>query len=175
MDPDKKLVLIVDDEEDIRMFLSMVLEDAGFRVETAKSVDDALNKMNDEAPDCISLDMVMPGKSGIVLFHEVHKRKEWSHIPVIFVTGHAKDPKVKKDMDAASVLADSTLSGPTTYLDKPVTAEKYVRAIAKAMKVEIASSGREEDPAAMKSKLKNMLDDADPETLKKALELLKKQ
>ncbi|OYV93112.1 MAG: hypothetical protein B7Z68_09010 [Acidobacteria bacterium 21-70-11] len=62
---------MVDDEEDVITFLTMVLEDAGFQTESAHSVDEALEKVKVSPPDCISLDMVMPGKSGIVLFHEL--------------------------------------------------------------------------------------------------------
>lgn len=167
-----KRVLVVDDEEDVAYFLSTALQDAGFEVETASSVDEAVEKIRANPPDCISLDMVMPGKSGVVLFHELHKNPRWARIPVLFVTGHARDEKVRKDLDAAASLAESTLSGPATYLEKPVTAAKFVKAVAAAMHLDLPEAGT--PPAISESdELQELLKSADPETLKEVLRLLK--
>jgi CheY-like chemotaxis protein len=164
----------VDDEEDVITFLSMALEDAGFEVDSARSVDEALEKVRTAPPDCISLDMVMPGKSGIVLFHALHKNPSWSRIPVLFVTGHAKDEKVKSDLDAAASLAQSTMSGPATYLEKPVTAEKFVLAVATAVGVELPEGGEGEPSAVdMRGEVERLARTADPEALAQALRLLK--
>jgi CheY-like chemotaxis protein len=173
--PREKKILVVDDEEDVSFFLSTALQDAGFRTETAASVDEALERLQASLPDCVSLDMVMPGKSGIVLFHEMRRNERWRKIPVLFVTGHAKEEGVKKALDAAAALADSTLSGPATYLDKPVTAEKFVKAIADILHVEVGpeervpSSSEEE----MRAEAKRLLESADSEALREALRLLK--
>jgi len=172
--PSDKLVLVVDDEEDVVTFLSMALEDAGFLTDSARSADEAMERIRAKTPDCISLDMVMPGKSGIILFHELHKNPAWSKIPVLFVTGHAKDERVKRDMDAAASLADSTLSGPATYLEKPVTAEKYVQAVAAALGVDLPQSeGSPTSDGEMRGELEQLIRTADPEALKEALRLLK--
>ncbi|MEW5764724.1 MAG: response regulator [Acidobacteriota bacterium] len=170
-----KRVLVVDDEEDVVYFLCTALEDAGFQTDSASSVDEALRKIAEAPPDAISLDMVMPGKSGIVLFHELHRHPEWRKIPVLFVTGHAKDERVKKDLDAASALAASTLSGPATYLDKPVTAEKFIQAVAGILKVDLptrAPAGRT-DAEDLRRQVKGLLEGADEEALREALRLLK--
>jgi len=175
-EPKDKKILVVDDEEDVSFFLRTALEDAGFQVETAASVDEALAKIQSAAPDCISLDMMMPGKSGIVLFHELHKNPEWRKIPVLFVTGHAKDEKVKKDLDAAASLAQSTLSGPACYLEKPVTAEKYVAAVAAAVRVELAATGQPlSSEEALRQEVMERLKRAGAETLEEALRLLNKR
>ena len=173
--PQEMKILVVDDEEDVTFFLSTALQDAGFRADTAASVDEALEKLKASPPDCVSLDMVMPGKSGIVLFHEMHRHPEWKKIPVLFVTGHAKDEGVKKALDAASALADSTLSGPATYLDKPVTAEKFVRAIADILRVDLGPAAKSPERSAeeMREEAKTLLESADPEALQEALRLLK--
>ncbi len=172
--PSERRVLVVDDEEDVITFLTMALEDAGFQTDSARSVDEALDKVKVSPPDCISLDMVMPGKSGIVLFHELHKNPAWARIPVLFVTGHAKDERVKGDLDAAASLAQSTMSGPATYLEKPVTAEKFVRAVAAAAGVELPEGGEgEPSPVDLRSEVERLARTADPEALAEALRLLK--
>ena len=167
-----KRVLVVDDEEDVVFFLATALQDAGFQVETASSVDEAMGKIGANPPDCISLDMVMPGKSGVVLFHELHKNPLWSKIPVLFVTGHARDEEVRRDLNAAASLAESTMSGPTTYLDKPVTAAKFVKAVAAAMRVDLPEASS--PPVnSERDELQELIKSADPEALKEALRVLK--
>src|SRR5664280_1502579 len=164
--PSERRVLVVDDEEDVITFLTMALEDAGFQTDSARSVDEALDKVRVSPPDCISLDIVM--------FHELHKNPVWSRIPVLFVTGHAKDERVKGDLDAAASLAQSTMSGPATYLEKPVTAESFVRAVAAAAGVELPE-GEEGVPSPMdlRSEVERLARTADPEALAQALHLLK--
>ncbi len=173
--PQDKKVLVVDDEEDVVFFLCTALEDAGFRADGAFSVDEALAKVKASPPDCISLDMVMPGKSGIILFHELRRRPEWSKIPVLFVTAHAREETVRRELDAAAALATRALSGPATYLEKPVTAELFVDAVASALHVELEPEG--ENPEASESSLREEIHDllrgADAEALRKALRVLR--
>jgi CheY-like chemotaxis protein len=174
--PQDKRVLVVDDEEDVVVFLSTALEDAGFQVDQAFSVDEALRKIRAAFPDCITLDMVMPGKSGIVLFHELRRNPAWSRIPVLFVTGHAREEAVRRDLDAAATLTGSTLSGPATYLEKPVTAEKFVEAVAAALHVQLESEPDAGGPAVegARQEAQALLRDADSSLLAQVLKLLKK-
>jgi CheY-like chemotaxis protein len=169
----RKKVLVVDDEEDVAFFLKTALEDAGFRVETAASVDEALEKVKADPPDCVSLDMIMPGKTGIVLFHEMHKNPAWAKIPVLFVTAHAREEKVRREMDAAAALAQSTLSGPATYLEKPVTAARFVESVAKALNVDLGPPRWDSSPEEnLRKEVLDRVKDADTATLEEALRLL---
>ena len=59
-----KTVLIVDDEPNIRGFLRMVLEDEGYRVETAGDGREALDKLRRNPPDAVLLDLMMPVVDG---------------------------------------------------------------------------------------------------------------
>ncbi len=173
--PGEKKVLVVDDDPDIVYYLSAALEDAGFRVEVAFSVDEALERVKAGRPDFVSLDLVMPKKSGIVLFHELRRHPAWHRIPVLFVTGKASEEPIRRDLDAA--LAESSMSGPSTYLEKPVTAVKYVRAVAAILQVELPEGEAAAAPASpgdVRSELKTLIDGADPDALRQALELLKK-
>jgi CheY-like chemotaxis protein len=171
----EKRVLVVDDEEDVVFFLRTALEDAGFLVDGAGSVDEALAKIKASPPDCISLDMVMPGKSGIVLFHELRRNPPWSKIPVLFVTAHAKEETVRRNLDAAATLAERTLSGPATYLEKPVTAEVFVGAVAAVLHVELEPEGEiaEAVESSLREEIHGLLRGADAEALRKALKVLR--
>ena len=170
VDTGKKTILVVDDEEDVRKFLSVALVEAGFNVVTANDGLEALAKVKEANPDLISLDLVMPKHSGAKFYHNLQKDKSWSKIPIIIVTGHARDDLGKAD------LKDLTMSGPGIYLEKPVKPTNYIAAIKKLLDMDTSA---EEAVAAEKieleSEVKNLVDDADAETLKKIKELLKKK
>ena len=170
--PEDFTVLVVDDEDDIRRFLSVALEDAGFEVITAENGKEALEKVKANRPDFISLDLVMPGGSGIAFLHELRRNKDWIHIPVMVVTGHARDELGKVDLDNA--LEGKLLSGPGMYLEKPVTPQKYVGAVMKSLGMEPAEPpepSAEELSAEVKEALKGM----PPHKLQEVLALLKQK
>ncbi len=170
--PEEVRVLVVDDEPDIRDFLASVLEDAGMAVETAKNGNVALDRIRDRIPDLISLDLVMPEKSGIRLIHELRKNPEWSRIPVVIVTGHARDAAIKKDLH--EILAESTMSGPSSFLEKPVTAKGYLENICRILEVAVPELELRPDPAtSLRQEAEELLAGADQETLEAILAKLK--
>lgn len=174
--PSKKTVLVVDDEKNIRLFLKTVLEKAGFNVETAADGVEALEKVRAHPPDVISLDLVMPKKSGAKFLFEIRKDKDLQHIPVVLVTAHAKDALGKEDFDA--IMSGESIRKPETYLTKPVKAETYLTNITRAlemkhMKTLVSAGLTESSPKQLKDEIKELVDEADPEMLKEALNLLK--
>jgi CheY-like chemotaxis protein len=170
--PEDTTVLVVDDEPDVVTYLSSVLEDAGIRVRTAHDGEEALDILRSHEVDLISMDLVMPRKSGIRLLVELRKNKAWSRIPVIFVTGHAHDPGVRRDVSEA--LADSTMSGPSMYLEKPVTPASYLGHVAKVLRIPAPQAKERPDLSeVLRRKAKTMLEDADPATLEAVIDRLK--
>jgi CheY-like chemotaxis protein len=168
--PEEVTVLVVDDEPDVVVYLSSVLEDAGMNVLTAYDGDEALEILKENHVDLISLDLVMPRRSGIRLWTEIRKTKEWSRTPVIFVTGHAKDPGVKQDI--AKAMEDSTMVGPSMYLEKPVTPKSYLNHICKVLGVTLPETA--ESPDDLRRRAMEMLENADTGTLEKVLDDLKR-
>lgn len=166
---EKYTILVVDDEADVRKFLKMALEDAGFKVETAADGFEALAKVKAKKPDLISLDLVMPKKSGAMFYHDLQKNREWSKIPVLIVTGHAKDDLGKADLE------ELTMSGPGVYLEKPVKPRNFVAAVEKLLGMEPSESAKEATANDLKGQLSELMDKADPETLKKMIEAAKKK
>ncbi|MBT8393003.1 MAG: response regulator [Ignavibacteria bacterium] len=164
---DKKRILVVDDEADVRNFLNAALLEAGFEVIVAEDGDKAIEEVKKQSPDLISLDLVMPKKSGAKFYRELNKNKEWSRIPVIIVTGHARDDLGKAD------LKELTMSGPGIYLEKPVKPHNYIAAIKKTLNMETTDDEKEKaELVELQSNLKNLIDSSDPKTLKKLKELL---
>ena len=105
-----KTVLVVDDEPDVRDYLSQILTDAGFAVRTAADGSEALDMIRADPPDFISLDLVMPKKSGHKLLYELRKDRELSRIPVLIVTAHARDELGQGDLE--DIVDSRVISGP---------------------------------------------------------------
>ncbi|GAB4434486.1 MAG: response regulator [bacterium] len=82
----KHKILVVDDEENIRLLYKLDLEDEGYEVEVAESGEAALEKLKSFSPDVITLDIKMPGMSGIETLHEIKTRFADRNIPVILCT-----------------------------------------------------------------------------------------
>jgi len=174
-DPSEKTILIVDDEPDVVFFLQTALEDAGFNVVTARNGEEALERVKEQTPDFISCDLVMPKKSGIKFLYELRRNKQWSRIPVMIVTAHARDELGSKDL--REILDGKTISGPHTYLEKPVRAEGFVGIVKKELGIEDDATPEvaplDTDPQRLKEQVMDMLDGADAESLKRIADLLK--
>jgi CheY-like chemotaxis protein len=165
-----KKILVVDDEPDVRAYLKSALEDHGFKVETASDGFEALDNIKNNIPDLISLDLVMPRHSGIKLYHDLQKNNLWSKIPVLIVTGHAKDDLGKADFDSMM------MQGVGVYLEKPVKPDNYVLQVCNLLKIEPPASlshQEEENLDDLKDRLTKSLAGADTEALKRALDALK--
>ena len=169
--PEDKTILVVDDEPDVLTYLTMVLQDAGFNVMSAQDGNEALEKVKEKKPDFISLDLVMPHKSGIRFYHELRKNKEWSNIPVVIVTAHAHDELGKGDLE--EILQGKTFSGRQVYLEKPVKPADFVRMVKREVGIPVEEP-TEEHTSTTREEINALLDQADPAVLEKIARELKK-
>lgn len=169
--PEEKTILVVDDEADVRDYLSTVLEDAGFKVITAADGNQALEKLKEQIPDFISLDLVMPNKSGMRFLREMRRTKAWANIPFVIVTAHAHDELGREDLN--DILSNMTVSGPNVYLEKPVAPEHYVRLICERLGVELEQSAEEIEIDDLRRELASLIKSATPGQLKAAIRALK--
>jgi CheY-like chemotaxis protein len=165
-----RTVLVVDDEPDVRDYLSQILRDAGFNVRTARDGGEALEMIRADPPDFVSLDLVMPRKSGHKLLYELRKDRELSQIPVLIVTAHARDELGKGDLE--DIVDSRVISGPGVYLEKPVKPLDYVRCVQRALGVE--ETPEDEDRVGLQEEVKRRLSGAEPHALRRALEALKR-
>jgi len=79
-------ILVVDDEEDVRSLLGIMLEKRHFNVDQAANGKEALIKANSVAPDLILLDIHMPGMDGFQVYRRLKELENTKNIPVIFCT-----------------------------------------------------------------------------------------
>jgi CheY-like chemotaxis protein len=169
--PSEKTLLIVDDEPDVRNFLAACAEDAGFKVVTAVDGEDALAKVQSVNPDLMTLDMVMPKKSGLKVLKELRGMQKYAELPVIVITAHAGDELGSEDIKKIY----TTFSGgsaPKVTLEKPITPDKLIRAIAEILGVDLGAPGEKTKTSAPTHDIASMLAGADFETLAKVRELL---
>lgn len=82
----KKKVLVVDDEDNIRFLYKEELTDEGYDVTLAASADDAWEKINQQTPDLITLDIKMPGMNGMDFLKKL--MDEGKDIPVVICSAY---------------------------------------------------------------------------------------
>jgi CheY-like chemotaxis protein len=111
--PDKKTILIIDDEPDTLTYFSNLLQDNGYDTVTAENGDEGLKKVRDAKPDLITLDITMPETSGVRCYRELREREEWKSIPVIMITGISEDFR-------GFISSRKQVPPPDGYLPKPV-------------------------------------------------------
>jgi two-component system phosphate regulon response regulator PhoB len=84
-------ILIVDDEKDIRELLSFQLQQHGFITVTATNGEDALEKIEEKAPDLIILDLMMPKMDGAEVCRALKREEKTRRIPIIILTAKGEE------------------------------------------------------------------------------------
>lgn len=81
-------ILLIDDDPDIRTVMGMVLKKEGYEVDTASRREEALEKLSNEKPSVILLDVLLSGADGRELCREIKADETMRHIPIIMFSGH---------------------------------------------------------------------------------------
>jgi two-component system KDP operon response regulator KdpE len=92
-------VLVVDDEPQIVRGLRVVLRNAGFRVDSAATKEEALDALSHRPPDAVLLDLVLPDGSGVDICRQV---REWSHVPIVVVSAVGDEREKVRALDAGA-------------------------------------------------------------------------
>ncbi|HEY8725965.1 MAG TPA: response regulator [Gaiellaceae bacterium] len=99
-DRTEPLVLVADDEEDIRALVAFRLERAGYEVITAADGAEALTLATTRLPDLVVLDMMMPKATGLEVTRSLRGQDETKDIPVILLTARAQEADVARGFEA---------------------------------------------------------------------------
>ena len=127
-----KKILIVDDDEDVILFLSTVLQDRGYEAIHAMDGKRGLEVAKAESPALILLDLMMPQKSGISLLADLKKDSKLKKIPVIMITGVSGETGIDLELffrKGDETDLETTSPRPDGYLEKPVDAGELIRLI----------------------------------------------
>ena len=92
---------IVDDDESVRDSISSLLRSAGYKTESFESAEAYLNSDRASEPNCLLLDVRMPGLSGLQLQSELNHQKV--SIPVIFITAHPDEQVRERALSEGAV------------------------------------------------------------------------
>ena len=120
--PTRRRILLVDDDADLLLLISMRLKSNGYEVASVDSGEKALAKLPIFRPHVVVTDQKMPGMDGLALFEAIQKRQP--HLPVIVLTAHGTIP------DAV----EATKRGIFSYLVKPFDANILLDNIDKAFR-----------------------------------------
>jgi CheY-like chemotaxis protein len=128
--PGKK-ILIVDDEIEVIDFAWTVLKEGGYTPISAMNGEEGMKKVRDEKPDLVLLDILMPKRGGIAMYHDLKHNEETRNIPVIIITAiaeqdsgplgaHFKEIMMRESQDAPA---------PDGYIEKPVNGDRMLRLV----------------------------------------------
>lgn len=139
-----KKILIVDDEEDAISFISAILQTNNYEYISAENGIKGLELAKKEKPDLILLDLIMPEKSGIMMFQELKKDRELRKIPIIVVSGASEVTGVDfknfifKHIEKDSETDEESMAffKPNDYIEKPINPDTLIKAIEKVLKSE---------------------------------------
>ena len=103
-------VLIVDDSKTEILYLTELLQKAGYSVRSAENADDAFKRLTEQKPDLILMDVVMPGQNGFQLTRSINRTPEYADVPIIMCTS--------KNLETDRVWG--MRQGAKDYITKPV-------------------------------------------------------
>ena len=116
-------ILVVDDDDDIRLLMVQLLRTQGYRVTEASTAGEAESNALQNPPHLILMDLSMPGTDGLTAIWNIRKQPAMAAVPVIIVSAH----------DAFDLRAEAAAAGCCGYLTKPLDTIQLQTAIKSAL------------------------------------------
>jgi CheY-like chemotaxis protein len=116
-----KKVLIIDDEKDMRVYLEAVFRKAGYETESAADGDQGVWLAEAHQPDLITLDVLMPKKSGVKAYRGLRTSEKTASIPIVVLTGLTRSDDFFGDF--------GDLPRPEAVLEKPIDRDSFLEKI----------------------------------------------
>jgi CheY-like chemotaxis protein len=128
----KKKILVVDDEPHVVIYLETLLQDNGYVTASASNGKQAMERIEEDRPDLVCLDVSMPEQSGVRCYRNIKENPELSSIPVVIVTAvtyYGGDPEPFKRF----LSTRKQVPPPDGYLSKPIDKQEFLDTIAKIL------------------------------------------
>ena len=124
-------ILVVDDDPEIREAISLILEANGYKVVTAQDGIDGLNKLKEDKPDLMILDLLMPRLDGFGVCKELKDPRwaKYSRIPIIILSSVREDASKRRYELETGVQLDVA-----DYVEKPIEHTVLLERIGKVLK-----------------------------------------
>ncbi|MGD2117599.1 MAG: response regulator transcription factor [Chromatiales bacterium] len=123
-------VFVIDDEQQVRDALALLMESVGLQVKTFSSGQDFLDQFDPTQPGCIVLDVRMPGMSGLEF--QARLAAENIHPPIIIITGHGDVP----------MAVDAMQAGAMDFIEKPFNDQRLLDSVHRAIEQDAAQRGQ---------------------------------
>jgi len=171
VESDKPLLLIVEDDKDVSRLLGIMLEKEDYAYHQAFSYQQAVGQLRDHHYDAVTLDLMIPGGSGLSLLREIRANDATRDLPVIVVSAKMEEGRVEVAGDAISMV---------DWIGKPIDEERLLESIKAGLSHSSAGTilHVEDDPdiaVIVDSLLGNDVQVTHVETLKRARELVAKK
>lgn len=138
--PDTPTVFIVDDDDRMRAAMQRLLKTVGLHSQSFATPQEFLNHKLPEGPNCLVLDVRLPGMSGLEVQQKLNEIG--AQIPVIFITSHGDIPMTVKAMK----------SGAVEFLTKPFRDQDFIDAIQQALKNSVETRQEQSEVALLKER-----------------------
>jgi DNA-binding response OmpR family regulator len=116
-----KKVLIIDDEQDMRVYLEALFRKAGYETESAADGEEGVWLAEAHQPDLITLDVLMPRKSGVKAYRSLRTSDKTTSIPIVVLTGLTRLDDFFGDLD--------NLPKPDALIEKPIDREIFLERV----------------------------------------------
>lgn len=117
-----KKVLIIDDEQDVRDYVSSLLNNNGFETKTSDDGVAGFDTLQQFKPDLVILDIIMPNQSGVGFYRSLRKSDTFKDTPVIVLSGANR----YKDFFSTD---HRTLPQPQDFIEKPFATEDLLEKV----------------------------------------------
>ena len=141
---ERKKILIVDDELDMRIFLCNLLGNCGYEPIDAADKDEGMQKAVIEKPALIILDVTMPKETGIQMYRELKEHQDLKNVPVIMVsTIDKKTFSIYQKFQGTP--RQKVVPDPGAYLEKPLEAEELIELVRTLTEADECSLSEDDD------------------------------
>jgi len=125
-------ILVIDDDPDVHAVVTKIFQPKSYEMVSAYDGDEGLRKVVEERPDLIILDVIMPGKHGFDVCHELKTDEKYhffSNIPVLMLTVYPED---REKMHLS--MREGMMMEAEDYLQKPIDPEELVKRVEALLK-----------------------------------------
>lgn len=114
-----KRILIVDDDEMVRIALNELLRPEGYEVIIVSSGKEAISKIDENSYDLLMLDIIMPEMDGFELCRKIREKENYRETPIVFLTAKSREEDKTEGLDA----------GANLFLSKPISPDKLLEIV----------------------------------------------
>jgi len=122
-------ILVVDDDPDFLEAIRAVLEGQTYRVTTASSGKEGLEKARAQLPDVVLLDIIMPGQDGFEVCRRLKEDPDLSHIPVVMITSFSE-----RHMETNLAMGQGLTLEADDFIDKPIVPAELLLRVDKQLR-----------------------------------------